>query len=145
MKSYKKILVALELVAASDKYILKRVRELLADEPARVHFIHVVEPLGHYGAAYGVAAGVDIESVLEKEALDEMAAVGKKFDVPEKQLLVLSGSAAPTILEQAKEHKVDLVVVGSHGRHGLRLLMGSTANAVLHGADCDVLAVREPS
>jgi len=33
-------------------------------------------------------------------------------------------------------------VVGSHGRHGLALLLGSTANGVLHGASCDVLAVR---
>jgi universal stress protein A len=37
---------------------------------------------------------------------------------------------------------MDLVVVGSHGRHGLSLLLGSTANGVLHGAGCDVLAVR---
>jgi universal stress protein A len=32
--------------------------------------------------------------------------------------------------------------VGSHGRHGLALLLGSTANSVLHGSPCDVLAVR---
>ncbi|TNF89176.1 MAG: universal stress protein, partial [Gammaproteobacteria bacterium] len=36
----------------------------------------------------------------------------------------------------------DVIVVGSHGRHGLALLLGSTANGVLHGATCDVLAVR---
>ncbi|MEO1899758.1 MAG: universal stress protein, partial [Methylococcales bacterium] len=36
----------------------------------------------------------------------------------------------------------DLIVVGSHGRHGLALLLGSTANGVLHHAVCDVLAVR---
>ena len=41
----------------------------------------------------------------------------------------------------AKEHHCDLIVVGSHGRHGLALLLGSTANDVLHGAPCDVLAV----
>jgi len=34
------------------------------------------------------------------------------------------------------------IVVGSHGRHGLALLLGSTANDILHGAPCDVLAVR---
>ena len=42
----------------------------------------------------------------------------------------------------AEELGTDLIVVGSHGRHGLALLMGSTANGVLHGANCDVLAVR---
>lgn len=42
----------------------------------------------------------------------------------------------------AKEQRCDLIVVGSHGRHGLALLLGSTANDILHGAPCDVLAVR---
>ena len=42
----------------------------------------------------------------------------------------------------AEELKADLIVVGSHGRHGLALIMGSTANGVLHGAKRDVLAVR---
>ena len=43
---------------------------------------------------------------------------------------------------KAEEIGADLIVVGSHGRYGLALLMGSTANGVLHGATCDVLAVR---
>ncbi|MDB4308535.1 universal stress protein, partial [Porticoccaceae bacterium] len=42
----------------------------------------------------------------------------------------------------AKENHIDLIVVGSHGRHGLALIFGSTSNSVLHGATCDVLAVR---
>ena len=37
---------------------------------------------------------------------------------------------------------VDLIVVGSHGRHGFALLLGSTSTGVLRGAQCDVLAVR---
>ena len=41
-----------------------------------------------------------------------------------------------------KRKGADVIVVGSHGRHGLALLLGSTANGVLHGATCDVLAVR---
>ena len=46
------------------------------------------------------------------------------------------------IQQLAKDQKCDWIVVGSHGRHGLALLLGSTANDVLHGAPCDVLAVR---
>ena len=46
------------------------------------------------------------------------------------------------IHSKAEEIGADLIVVGSHGRYGLALLMGSTANGVLHGATCDVLAVR---
>jgi universal stress protein A len=42
----------------------------------------------------------------------------------------------------ARQQGVDLIVIGGHGRHGLALLLDSTANAVLHGAPGDVLAVR---
>ena len=50
------------------------------------------------------------------------------------------------IIRVAAENEVDLIVVGSSGRwRGLALLLGSTANAVLHGALCDVLTVRFPS
>jgi universal stress protein A len=42
----------------------------------------------------------------------------------------------------AVERGADLIVIGSHGRHGLQLLLGSTANGVLHLSECDVLAVR---
>ncbi|MCY1401873.1 Universal stress protein family protein [compost metagenome] len=52
------------------------------------------------------------------------------------------GQPRQEIHNLAKEDGCDLIVVGSHGRHGLALLLGSTANDVLHGAPCDVLAVR---
>ena len=42
----------------------------------------------------------------------------------------------------SEEQSVDLVIVGSHGRKGFQLLLGSTANGVLHGTVCDVLAIR---
>jgi universal stress protein A len=34
------------------------------------------------------------------------------------------------------------VVLGTHGQKGVQILLGSTANSVLHGANCDVLVVR---
>jgi len=56
----------------------------------------------------------------------------------------LGAEAARRALEAAgvAAQDVDLIIVGSHGRHGWRLVLGSTANAVLHGARCDVLAAR---
>ncbi len=60
---------------------------------------------------------------------------------PENQHLIF-GRPESEIHRIAEEQGADLIVVGSHGRHGLALLLGSTANGVLHGASCDVLAVR---
>jgi universal stress protein A len=60
---------------------------------------------------------------------------------PEDQHIIL-GHPAQEMHNMAKNDEVDLIVVGSHGRHGLALIFGSTSNSVLHGASCDVLAVR---
>lgn len=55
---------------------------------------------------------------------------------------VVVGMPDTEIHRFADENGVDLIVVGSHGRHGFALLLGSTSTGVLHGAQCDVLAVR---
>jgi nucleotide-binding universal stress UspA family protein len=55
------------------------------------------------------------------------------------------GEAASEIVRVAKERKVDLIVIASHGRTGLgRILFGSTAEAVVRHATCPVLVVKPP-
>ena len=54
------------------------------------------------------------------------------------------GRPDEAIVQTAVDRQADLIVVGSHGRHGLALLLGSTASSVVHHAKCDVLAVRLP-
>jgi universal stress protein A len=53
-----------------------------------------------------------------------------------------AGDAGDEIKQIANENNADLIVIGTHGRSGIKLLLGSTANAVLHGVHQDVLAVR---
>lgn len=78
-----------------------------------------------------------------KQAHEMLQQLAEDFNLPPGEKWALySPSTKQIIHDLAKEHAVDLIVVGSHGRHGLALLLGSTANAVLHGAPCDVLAVR---
>ncbi len=62
--------------------------------------------------------------------------------ISKENQVVTVGRPESEIHRLAKEQGVDLVVVGSHGRRGIQLLLGSTANGVLHGSECDVLAVR---
>jgi nucleotide-binding universal stress UspA family protein len=53
---------------------------------------------------------------------------------------VLMGTAVGSILDQARERHVDLILMGSRGRHGLsRLVLGSVSHAVLHSAPCPIL------
>jgi len=55
---------------------------------------------------------------------------------------ILPGAPRQEIVRFAKEQAVDLIIIGSHGRHGLDRLLGSTARSILNDAPCDVLAVR---
>ncbi len=142
MKKYKHVLLALELETEADQQLIKKSQQLIDQFKSKLTLIHAIEHLSNYGAAYGVAAGIDIEEVLQKEAQESMTKVGKALNVPADQQIVKIGPAKQLILDEAKKHNADLIIVGSHGRHGVRLLLGSTANAVLHGAECDVLAVR---
>ena len=84
----------------------------------------------------------DLESQLAEELKQKLTTLGGKFNLPSDRLHILNGSPAAEIHRFARESGTDLVVIGTHGQKGLQLLLGSTANAVLHGAGCDVLSVR---
>ena len=88
-----------------------------------------------------------VENVDEKAKLDMDTKVATMYlpRVPQGldfRIEFRVGKDHQEILEFAEINQVDLIVIGSHGRHGLALLLGSTANSVLHHAKCDVLAVR---
>lgn len=145
MKEYKHILLAVELDTGCDDLPARKAQELAKEFGAQLSLIHAVEHMTSYGAAYGIAAGADIEEMLLENAKEGMTKLGQKMTVPESHQIIKVGPAKIVILEEADHIGADLIVVGSHGRHGVRLLLGSTANAVLHGAKCDVLAVRIPN
>lgn len=142
MKLYKNILLAVELNSQSDKVPTQKAVELAKQFGAKLSVVHAIEHISSYGAAYGIAVGADIEGILLKTANKEMGKLGKKLNVAAKDQIVKFGPAKVVILEEAKRIKADLIVVGSSGMHGVRFLLGTTANAVLHAAECDVLAAR---
>lgn len=140
MANYKNIIIALELNEKNDYIIVERAKSVCGN--ANYYLVHAIEYLGSFGSAYGISAGFDVEEILAKEAANAMKTASQKFAIPESNCIVKIGPAKFVVLEEAKDLKADLLVCGSHGRNGLRLLLGSTANAILHGAHCDVLAVR---
>jgi nucleotide-binding universal stress UspA family protein len=76
---------------------------------------------------------------LEKCFIDEMR--GFK----EIERTVLKGIPYEEITRFAGENKVDMIVLGTHGRKGIdRMLFGSTAEQVVRNAPCPVLSVRMP-
>jgi nucleotide-binding universal stress UspA family protein len=80
-----------------------------------------------------------------QSVLDKATALVKESGVPVESVLLetIGGPAADLIVEQAKAWPADLIVIGTHGRRGLRrLAMGSDAEQVLRSAPVPVLLVR---
>ena len=141
MSDYVNILVAVDLSEDSNR-ILQRARAVAASAAAQLHVIHVIEPLSF---AYGGDIPMDfsgIQDEIYQQASQQLQRFAENNGVDEAHRHIVMGRPEVEIHTLAEEIGADLIVVGSHGRHGFALLMGSTANGVLHGARRDVLAVR---
>jgi len=137
---YRHVLVAVDLTKDSYK-VLERAMQIADRNEARLSIMHTLEPLGF---AYGGDIPMDLTSIqdqLDEHAKQRLAEIADTH-VPRENQHVLVGMPDTEIHRFAEEQNVDLIVVGSHGRHGFALLLGSTSTGVLHGAQCDVLAVR---
>jgi universal stress protein A len=141
MSAYKHILVGLDLSPES-KQVTERVKYLFANTNTKISLCHVLEPLAFtYGGDIPVDLS-DVQTQLTDQAKARLALCGEELQVQTADQHIILGHPAQEMHGMAESSDIDLIVVGSHGRHGLSLLFGSTSNAVLHGARCDVLAVR---
>ncbi|GAA6152647.1 universal stress protein [Pseudoteredinibacter isoporae] len=139
MASYQKALIAVDLSQESTEVIE---RGLSVANGSQIILMHVIEPLTF---AYGGDIPMDLSEVqeqLQSQAQDKLFKLADDHGVQRDNCQVVVGQPASEIHRIADESDIDLIVVGSHGRSGLALLLGSTSNGVLHGANCDVLAVR---
>ncbi len=139
MSPYKNIVVAIDLTAESQQVIEKAMQQ---SNDAIINVVHVSEPLTQL---YGGEIGVDLSSLehdLRAQSEKLLSERLQSFDIPEDRQHLVVGKPATEIRQLAKDLEADLIVVGTHSRHGFGLLLGSTANGVLHGAHCDILAVR---
>jgi nucleotide-binding universal stress UspA family protein len=140
-----KILVATDFGEASDA-ALTYGRALARTFGARLHLLHVTENV--YMKAVGGDAYVTVFPDLQKDIDD---AARKQLeerldaDTPTTVVLLTSDAPATSIVEYAKTHQIDLIVLGTHGRGAVaHLLMGSIAERVVRTAPCPVLTVRQP-
>jgi universal stress protein A len=144
MSTYSHILAAIDLTDSAEQ-ILRKAQELVLSNKTVLTIIHTIDYLPYMG--FGETALITPTYTIPNEELINNARAPieqllKKLNMRDTNVIYEFGNAANEIVHFAKEHNVDLIVLGSHGRHGVKLLLGSTANAVLHHADCDVLAVR---
>ncbi len=112
---------------------------------AEVHVLNVVEPLAYPAAVTGLATIYDVVPDLNtrmhnhlNQLLRQSRAMGLNAEAH-----VETGPPVHTILAQAREGDYDLIIMGTHGRSGIRrLLLGSVAERVIRSAPVPVVAVQ---
>lgn len=140
--AYEHLLLAVDF-APETETVVERAQQLKEHCQARLSLLHVVEYLPmSYSGDLVLPDDFDLEQELLDVAKKQMATLGERLGVQTEDRHIELGTTGRTVLRLASELEVDLIILGSHGRHGLAALLGSTARTVLNGAACDVLAVR---
>jgi universal stress protein A len=142
MSTYNNILIAVDL-SSEARLVVARANELAQLYGAALTLIHVVEPLvSMEDYELTPALPLEVEKTLEHRAQNYLDSLASEMCRGNAKTVVSIGAAKREILGYARDHDCDLIVIGAHGRHGIATLLGSTANAVLHGTQCDVMCVR---
>jgi len=134
--AYQKMLVSIN-VYEDFSHIINSAIAFAHKNKAKVDVITFID-----NAAEFVPSAIDFQKALEENAKEKLSAIKDKFKNLEASFTILEGNPNREIPIYAEEKGHDLIIIGSHGKHGLNLLLGSTANAVLNRAKCDVLTVR---
>ena len=146
---FKKILVPVD-GSRTSRLGLEEAIKLAKDQGAVLYLLHVLEEQITFQDP-SIAAGTFIDEYLKavqetgKEIISNAEEIAKKAHVRAKSFMLetFSGGTADLIVKQAKKLKVDLIVLGTHGRRGLkRMVMGSDAEGVVRDTPVPVLLVR---
>lgn len=147
MGAYLRILVAVDGSSAAGRGLDEAIR-LARSEGARLTILHVVNEFHAYNVMEGAGLVADLPEQLRRAGqaiVDKAQILAKRQGVEASTVVreILSGSAAPEIVKEAKKQRADLIVLGTHGRRGMsRLVMGSDAEEVVRSAPVPVLLVR---
>lgn len=145
MSTYKKILAAVDLTEEADE-VVSAALEIADTQGAELDVLTTIRPLSYsYSGFEPMAvspAWANFEPQAKASAEQWLKRLCEPLGITENHIHVSFGRPADEIKSEAEALDADLIVVGSHGRKGLGLLLGSTATGVLHGAKTDVLTVR---
>lgn len=143
MAAYQHILLAADY-SEHGGTVARRAKDLAEKYRAKLSVIHVLDNIPMPDTSYGAVIPLTEDSgyeLLEAEKAKLMQ-ISDELGIAQANRWMIWGSPKQEIVQLANREQIDLILVGSHGRHGLSLLLGSTANSVLHYAGCDVMAIR---
>mgnify|MGYP006200494701 CR=1 FL=1 len=150
MSAYRRILVAVDGSPTSMKGLREAIR-LAKSQRARLFILHVVNEFMAYNYLESMAIGTDVRAVLReagRKILERAQAEARRQGVKAATVMreIVGGAAADPIVREARKLGADLIVLGTHGRRGVRrLVLGSDAEQVVRTASVPVLLVRGKS
>jgi universal stress protein A len=141
MTIYSSVLLAVDLHADSIG-IARRARDLAALMGAELTVLHVVEYVPVEPVGETMMPPMQLLDELASSARERLRALCADIGVDAEHQRVEVGIVKTEIVRVARALHSDLIVLGARERHGLSILVNFTEDTVLHGAPCDVLAVR---
>ena len=143
----KKILFPTDFSEGSS-YALKYAVDMVKHYGAKLYLVHVIYDIAKTSGWYVPHVSMDeMYKDIEKGAKKELEKFGNEEirGLKDIERVVLTGVPHDEILKFTKDNKIELIVMGSHGKKGIdRILFGSTASQVVRFAPCPVLTVRLP-
>ena len=153
-KKLSKILVAIDgsdaAFDAADYAVM-----LAKQHNAQLFLLHVLHPEEYYSSLqfFEIKQSIDSKELIEQAKIESnkwFDIIKKKIeeDILEKQMkietaIIVSTATVDSILDYAEEKDIDLIVVGTRGRSGIKkLLLGSTASGIVTYASCPVTVVK---
>ena len=141
MAAYRRILAAIDLTEDS-RAVAGRACEIARAGNGIVQLLHVLEFVPIEPSNDTLQPMMQLEQQMLVRTREQIAALALELGLPANAGCVEAGGAKNEILRYAREQSSDLIVLGCRERHGLSILLNRTEDSVLHGAPCDVLAMR---
>jgi nucleotide-binding universal stress UspA family protein len=145
----KNVLVATDFSEPSEAALLYG-KDFARAYGASLHVVHVADDLAaRAGTPFEITPDIGrLQVQLETDArkrLDGLLTTEERNSLRAKTVLRFSTQVADGIIAYARDEKIDLILVGTHGRTGIsHFFMGSVAQRVVRLAPCPVLTVRHP-
>jgi nucleotide-binding universal stress UspA family protein len=145
----KKILCPTDF-SENSEHALKYALVIAELSQAEILLLHVVEPISYpQSTEYfepmvnEVELTMNMAKAFQKQLEDQVESFKKEY--PRIEGKVVSGNTFLEIIQTIRDEKIDIIVMGTHGRTGLaHVLIGSVAEKVVREAPCPVLTVKHP-
>ncbi|WMJ09404.1 universal stress protein [Nitrosomonas sp. sh817] len=142
MLNYQNILLTIDF-SGHDLFVAQKAQALAEQFHATLHILHVLDNIPMPDTPYGTVIPLSEDSAYEllENEKNKLVQISDQLNIAPSRRWLIWGEPQQEITQLAIQQQIDLIIVGSHDRHGLAVLMGSTAKDVLYHAECDVLAV----